>query len=330
MGSWWVGRLTRRKEQYFRAKGLFICQILLTSAITIKYGLTLFSMGRTRGKEPSATSQTKVPERAGPGPPAPRGKVRYCAAPRRAAGTSRVPPYGPPCSCAHLRTDTHTSHTALRAPTPVYACIRTPLCTYTYLCAPPHSPLGTYSRTYVYTSLHSSVQLHLSIYLCTPTPPRVPMDTPAHTPLHSYTFLQTPPCTPTPVHLHIYLHVHSAAYTHTCIYTSVYANIHLRTNAYLYNHLHARIYIYTHTYAHSSAHPCLHIHTAVHPYISTQTPIYTHPCSYTRRSIHSTRTKAPYNPPSIRSRNISCQKARQDLPAHPLALHRTTHCPNPT
>lgn len=85
MGSWWVGRLTRRKEQYFRAKGLFICQILLTSAITIKYGLTLFSMGRTRGKEPSATSQTKVPERAGPGEPGGAGRGRGSG--RGAAGS---------------------------------------------------------------------------------------------------------------------------------------------------------------------------------------------------------------------------------------------------
>lgn len=64
MGSWWVGRLTRRKEQYFRAKGLFICQILLTSAITIKYRLTLFCMGRTRGREPSAAE----PDKKSPGP----------------------------------------------------------------------------------------------------------------------------------------------------------------------------------------------------------------------------------------------------------------------
>lgn len=53
MGSWWVGRLTRRKEQYLRAKGLFICQILLTSAITIKYRLTLFCMRRARRGERS-------------------------------------------------------------------------------------------------------------------------------------------------------------------------------------------------------------------------------------------------------------------------------------
>lgn len=67
MGSWWVGRLTRRKEQYFRAKGLFICQILLTSAITIKYRLTLFCMGRTRGREPSAAEPDKSPQGRGQG-----------------------------------------------------------------------------------------------------------------------------------------------------------------------------------------------------------------------------------------------------------------------
>lgn len=61
MGSWWVGRLTRRKEQYLRAKGLFICQILLlTSAITIKYRLTLFCMGLGRGGGGSPSPQSKT------------------------------------------------------------------------------------------------------------------------------------------------------------------------------------------------------------------------------------------------------------------------------
>ena len=85
MGSWWVGRLTRRQEQYFRAKGLFICQILPASAITIKYRLTLFSMGRTRGTEPPATEPDKKSKGPGTGeeretrrPPPHRPRVGVC------------------------------------------------------------------------------------------------------------------------------------------------------------------------------------------------------------------------------------------------------------
>lgn len=45
-------------------------------------------MGRTRGKEPSATSQTKVPERAGPGEPGGAGRGRGSG--RGAAGGGGV------------------------------------------------------------------------------------------------------------------------------------------------------------------------------------------------------------------------------------------------
>lgn len=168
-----------------------------------------------------------------------------------------MPPYGPPCSCTYLRSDTHTS-------------LYSPLCT--RICVHLHLQ----SSTQPYGPPQPFLRIHLSVLLCVATPIYTPLYTYTcpyiHTCMHPSVLLHLPPATPLCT-----LHTLTAKYTptlphnaaHTYIDTSVCTNIHC-TDAYLCNHLYAHIHI--HTYTHLSVHPA-RTHSCTSPYLYMYTYI---------------------------------------------------------